>query len=357
MPRRGPAQHDHVVAGVIRTPDQRLRVFISSTLAEVADERRAARAAVEQLRLAPVMFELGARPHPPRALYRSYLAQSDVLSVSTGNAMDGSRPTWRSLASKTSSSCRAACRGSSTSSNRRPTWTRNSPSCSPVSSKLRGSASYKPFRDADELRALLLDDLAILLTERFDGARREPASKAQPRHNLPAQTSTFLGREAELHDLRDVLAAEEVRLVTLTGPGGTGKTRLAIRAAVEQVGRFADGVVFVDLSAEREVEAAFAAVARAADVAVASEARPLAALIRELRDRQVLLVLDTFEHVTPAAVGVVELLEHCPDVKALVTSRQALRVRGERVLMVPPLSLPEPGDAGSVAGSEAVRLF
>jgi predicted ATPase len=219
------------------------------------------------------------------------------------------------------------------------------------------SASYKLFRDADELHDLLLDDLAILLAERFAGRPTESAPEPRLRHNLPAQASTFLGREAELRDLHDVIGAQDVRLTTLTGPGGTGKTRLAIQAAAGAVERFADGVFFADLSAERGVDEAFAALARSLGVTVVGEARPLDALKAELRHRQVLLVLDNFEQVMAAAVGVVELLEHCPAVRAVVTSREGLRVRGERIFPVSPLSLPGRDGARSAGDSEAVRLF
>src|SRR4051794_25233329 len=160
-----PAEAD--VAAQIRTPDQRLRVFVSSTLGELADERQAARAAIEQLRLTPVMFELGARPHPPRALYRSYLAQSDVFVGIywqrygwTAPDMDisGLEDELR-LSGDLPRLCYV----------KRP-----APDMEPLLAEMlktfeRGdSASYKAFRDADELRELLLDDLALLLTERFD---------------------------------------------------------------------------------------------------------------------------------------------------------------------------------------------
>jgi predicted ATPase len=343
-----------VGAGPIRTPDRRLRVFISSTLGELADERRAARAAVEQLRLTPVMFEAGARPHPPRALYRSYLEQSDVFVAIywqrygwVAPDMDVSGLEDELLLSDGMPRLVYV---------KRPAPDKD-PGLAAMLERLQrdDSVSYKPFRDADELRDLLLDDLALLLTERFDGSRELPAVDAQPAHNLPAQTSTFLGREAELRDLRDLLAGEQVRLVTLTGPGGTGKTRLAIQAAAEQVERFVDGVFFVDLSPEREAEQAFTAVARTLGVLVAGEDGPLDALEAELRTRRVLLVLDNVEQVTSAAVGIVQLLERCSAVKVLVTSREALRVRGERVFPVLPLSLPDAGDSADSA--EAVQLF
>ena len=161
----------------IRTPDQRLRVFISSTLGELADERRAARASVEQLRLTPVMFELGARPHPPRALYRSYLAQSDVFV-----GIYWQRYGWVAPDMEIS-----GLEDELVLSDGMPRLVyvkRPAPDMEPrlaeMLERLEGedTASYKPFRDADELHDLLLDDLAILLTERFDGEREAPRPRA-----------------------------------------------------------------------------------------------------------------------------------------------------------------------------------
>ena len=331
-------------------------MFISSTLGELGDERRAARSAVEQLRLTPVMFEAGARPHPPRALYRSYLEQSDVFVAIYWQRYGWVAPDME--VSGLEDELLLSAGMPRLIYVKRPAPDKD-PGLAAMLERLQreDSASYKPFRDADELRELLLDDLARLLTERFDGARDTTAAGAPPRHNLPARTSSFLGREVELAALRQLLDREQVRLVTLTGPGGTGKTRLAIEAAAEQVDRFDDGVFLVDLSGEREAEDAFAAMARTLGVVVGSEGGPLAALVAQLRDRRLLLVLDNVEQVTTAAVGIVELLERCPGVMVLVTSREALRVRGEQVVPVPPLSLPDAGDSVTISTSEAVRLF
>src|SRR5262249_10150523 len=154
-----------------------------------------------------------------------------------------------------------------------------------------------------------------------------------------------------------LVADRNVRLITLRGPAGTGKTRLALGLAFEVIDQFADGAFVVDISAERESDRAFAALARVLGVAVASQTRPLDAHKERLRHRETLLVLDNFEQVMAAAVGVVELLEHCPGIKVLVTSREMLHVRGERDFPVPPLSLPDADDAESAGESEAVRLF
>jgi predicted ATPase/class 3 adenylate cyclase len=180
-------------------------------------------------------------------------------------------------------------------------------------------------------------------------------------NNLPTQTSEFLGREGQLATVRDLLDADRVRLLTLTGPGGIGKTRLALQGAADQIDRFEDGVFFVDLSAVRDADSAFAAIARTVGVDATGGEQLLEALKRELQSRRMLLLLDNFEQVMEAADGVADLLQLCSQIKVLVTSREALRVRGEHLFPVPPLSLPDVGTAegsAETAGEyEAVRLF
>ena len=122
------------------------------------------------------------------------------------------------------------------------------------------SVSYKPFGEPAELRDLLLDDLAVLLTERFEAIPATPSPNGQRRICRPhVDVSRTRGRAGRVGHCS---ATTAVRLVTLIGPGGTGKTRLAVEAARAQVGRFEDGVFFVDLSAEREPDEVFAAIAR-----------------------------------------------------------------------------------------------
>jgi predicted ATPase/class 3 adenylate cyclase len=180
-------------------------------------------------------------------------------------------------------------------------------------------------------------------------------------NNLPTQASEFFGRATELASLRDLLDSAGIRLLTLTGPGGIGKTRLALQAAADQIDRFEDGVYFVDLAAIREPDAAFEAIVRAVGLVVTGTDSPLEVLKGELRGRRMLLVLDNFEQVMSAADGVTDLLGQCSQLKILVTSREALSVRGEHLFPVPPLSLPdirpEEVSAESIAGFEAVRLF
>ncbi|MDQ3958326.1 MAG: hypothetical protein M3273_08410, partial [Actinomycetota bacterium] len=157
------------------------------------------------------------------------------------------------------------------------------------------------------------------------------------------------------------LESSVVRLVTLAGPGGIGKTRLALQAAAEQTDRFEDGLYFVDLSAARDPDAAFEAVVRAVGLSATTDQGPLEVLKHQLGTRHLLLLLDNFEQVVDAAGGVADLLQRCPRVEVLATSREALRVRGEHLFPVPPLSLP-PGPVAqmsleTVATYEAVRLF
>ena len=179
-------------------------------------------------------------------------------------------------------------------------------------------------------------------------------------NNLPTQTSPFVGRDRELRAVRERLDDPAVRLLTLTGPGGTGKTRLALRAAADQIDRFEDGVFFVDLASAADGDAALALIAQALRLPDTKERSIVDDLRRQLAPKQVLLVLDTFEHITSAAPLLVETLADGPGVKLLVTSREALRVRGENVVSIPPLALPAAARSASVeelSQFEAIQLF
>ena len=181
------------------------------------------------------------------------------------------------------------------------------------------------------------------------------------RSRLPEQPSGFVGREAEMAAIAERLADDSIRLLTLTGPGGIGKTRLSVCAANEAIERFEDGVFFVDLSTARDTEAVLAAIASTIGLDAPTAETLLDELRDRLRDEHVLLILDNFEQVTAAAPAVARLLQDCPRLKVLVTSREALHLSGEHLFAVPPLSLPDDvarrQSAEQLAGYEAVQLF
>jgi predicted ATPase/class 3 adenylate cyclase len=181
------------------------------------------------------------------------------------------------------------------------------------------------------------------------------------KRDLPVESSAFVGREAELAEIEARLRDDGVHLLTLLGPGGIGKTRLALRAAAELRDLFGDGVCFVNLEAARSAASVLVAIARAVGLADTDEGSQLDELVRRLRDRRRLMVLDNFEQVTIAASTVSRLLDDCPTVKWLVTSREALHLRGEHRFPVPPLTLPDAvgrrPTAEQVKRCEAVQLF
>ena len=156
-------------------------------------------------------------------------------------------------------------------------------------------------------------------------------------NNLPVQPTAFVGRDATVATLTCLLRDSETRLVTLTGPGGIGKTRLALRVAADLIDDFADGVWFVPLAAVVAGEAVPAAVAAALGIRPQPGHDLVEALVRHLRDRQLLLVLDNFEQVLAAAELVAELSARCPRLTTLVTSREWLHLRAEREVRIDPL--------------------
>lgn len=177
-------------------------------------------------------------------------------------------------------------------------------------------------------------------------------------NNLPQQTTEFLGRASEMAAIQLMLDASTTRLLTIVGPGGVGKTRLGLQVAAEQLDRFPDGVFFVDLSMVRNPDAVFEAIAQVLDVPMSTDNDPVQLLSTRLRDSRILLVLDNFEQVVEAGVGISGLLQKVPGLVVVVTSRETLHVRAEQVFPVPPLSLPDPrGTAQEIARAEAARLF
>lgn len=175
--------------------------------------------------------------------------------------------------------------------------------------------------------------------------------------NLPTQLTTLFGRNDDIVALHGLLQRDETRLVTLTGPGGVGKTSLALRVATDRRAAYPDGVYFVDLDPVRDPALVTAAITAPLDVREAGTHSLTEQLVTRLQEQRVLLVLDNFEHVMPSAELVTTLVRHCPHLTILVTSREPLRLRGEIVYQVTPLPVPQKDDAGMAAFNPVVQLF
>jgi predicted ATPase/class 3 adenylate cyclase len=539
-----------VRADVILTPDQRVRVFISSTLEELAAERAAARRAIRRLHLVPVWYESGARPHPPRSMYRAYLAQSQVFVgiywqrygwVGPGMDISGLEDEYRLAAGKPMLLYL-----------KRPAPDQE-PRLTAMIDAIRaaGTVSYRAFTTPRELERLLADDLAVLLSESFAGAaagtgapERSPAGPGEAelptgtvtflltdiegstrlwetvpeamevaleRHdrvlaevigghggvvvtargegdsyfavfasavaaveaagacqlrlgteqwpggaalrvrmglhtgdaqvhegdyvdhapinrcarvkaaahggqvlvtkttrdlvggrlgggfglkrlgefqlrdlaepellyqlthadlpddfpplqtvhvgNLPLPVSSFIGRARELEQTAAALG--QARMVTLTGPGGVGKTRLALQAAAQVLPRFEDGAWLCELAPIRDPARVDDAVAAVFSLIARAGQSTRETLVEFLRTKQLLLVLDNCEHLLEGAAALAGVLARsCERLAILATSREALGIEGEQLVLVPPLGLPGASAAlEATASAEAVRLF
>jgi len=170
-----------------------------------------------------------------------------------------------------------------------------------------------------------------------------PLKTLDQRHtNLLTQPTALVGRTKEIASVCALLHRADARLVTLTGPGGTGKTRLAVHVAAELLDAFADGVWFVDLSPINDPDLVIPTIMQTIGLKEIGTQPPLEQLKAYLRDKHLLLVLDNFEQVVDAASRVAELLAAPPQLEVLITSRVVLRLRGEQEFQVPPLALPDP---------------
>ena len=347
---------------VILTPDNRLRVFISSTLKELAEEREVVRQSVLKLRLLPVMFEAGARPHPAQELYQAYLSQSHIFIgiywqsygwVGPGMEISGLEDEFN-----LSASLPRLIYVKSPAQDRDAGLQR-------MLTRLQqeNTVSYKHFSSSAELGELVEYDLALLLSEFFESASRVPSAQSSPHPltNIPFPRNQLLGRGHELETVRGWLSQDDTGLVTLTGPGGTGKSRLALEAALDLRGQFADGVFLVPLTPISDAARVLPTIAETLGLREAAQSSPVEEILKNfLGGRCILLLLDNFEQVLDAAPKIAGLLEACPRLKILATSRSPLRVRSERELFVQPLAVPnlkQAADSEHLSQYASVALF
>jgi predicted ATPase len=305
------------------------------------------------------MFELGARPYPPAELYRAYLAQSDVFIglywQRYGQLVPGMQVSGLEEEFELSGELPRLLYVKTPAPDREP-------GLADLLARVKdeASASYRSFRTPAELGRLVRDDLAVLLSERFAAAGGQGAPPAPARGLLPVSTTSLLGREPAIDEVAGMVEHPEVRLVTLTGPGGVGKTRLAAAVGERLRGRFSAGTVFVPLEAVTDPGLVPAAIGRAVGADLARTASPVEALAETFGDGAWLLILDNLEQVIEAAPDLGELLARCPRVVILATSRTVLGLRAEREYSVTPLALP--ADPATVTvqeleSSPAVALF
>jgi predicted ATPase/DNA-binding SARP family transcriptional activator len=235
-------------------------------------------------------------------------------------------------------------------------------------------ALYRSGRQADALQAFhrarqVLDEDLGIEPSRWLRRRQEqillqdpvleapdPTPPPRPPHHLPAQRTSFVGRRRELAELQGLLQTR--RLVSVTGPPGSGKTRLAVEVATSLLETFPHGAWFVSLAEVTDPALVRSAVATALAVPELPERPAAQALTDHLRSRRLLLMLDNFEHLLPAAVVVGELLDAAPGLRVLATSRTPLRLSGEQEYPLPPLLLPRPDElATDPRGNDALALF
>jgi predicted ATPase len=356
----------------IRTPDQRLRVFVSSTLGELAEERRAVSRAVSAMRLTPVLFETGARPYPPAEVYRAYLAQSDVFVglywQRYGQPVPGAQISGLEEEFDLSGGLPRLLYVKAPAPDREPRL-------ADLLTRIReeAAASYRYFRTPAELGRLVRDDLAVLLSERFTGggqattaasAQAVPAQASPTRAEtrgprpLPVSTTSLLGRDQAIDDVAGLIQRPGVRLVTLTGPGGVGKTRLALAVGERLHDSFSAGTMFVPLDTVTDAGLALAAIGRAAGGELVRTRSPVDALAEMFGDDAWLLILDNLEQVLQVAPDLGVLLERCTGLVILATSRTVLGLRAEQEYPVQPLATgPATASADEILAWPAVALF
>ena len=355
---------------IIKTPDQRVRVFISSTINELADERKAARQAIENLRLIPVFFEAGARPHPPRDLYSAYLEQSHIFLgiywnsygwTAPGASLSGLEDEYR-LCGQTKPKLIYVKK----SADRQEKLLH-------LLSDIEKSetACYQQFGDAQELQKLIENDLSVLMSEIFENAlltKAEAVEEMVPGEVLgdkvffavPNLRSELFGRDEDLKKITTLLIHKNTHLLTLLGAGGTGKSTLAIQLGQSLKAHFKHGIVFIPLAPVTDHHLVSHTIAAMLEVQDSGKQPIEHTLTDFLSDKELLLILDNFEQVVEASKFLSDLLLRCHGLKMLVTSRTTLHIRGEHIYNLSPLALPDETiviNAQTLENYPATKLF
>lgn len=320
----------------ILTPDQRLRVFVSSTLQELAEERTAIKQAIQQIHLTPVMFEMGARPHAPRNLYRQYLAQSQIFVgiywerygwVAPEETVSGLEDEYNLSGDMPKLIYIKQSEGQ-----------REEPLKQLIHRiQQDDKVSYKTFTNAKELGNLIINDLALLLTERFNLAMLNGGITSAHKFfdSIPSIPSPIIGRDRNVTEVLALLQRPSSRLVTLSGPGGIGKTRMVIEIAGKIKHHFKDGAAFVPLAPVKDHQLVVETICY--HLGLKSSGNLLESLKLYFEEKSFLLVLDNFEQVIEASSMLDDLLFAAPGLKILVTSRERLALSFEQIYSVPTL--------------------
>ncbi len=310
------------------------------------------------------MFDGGARPHPAQELYKSYLIQSQIFIGIY----------WQSYGWKAPDMSISGLEDEYNLSNKKPRliYIKNpAPNRDHALTDLLdriqtdNSSCYTSFLDCSQLAELIQNDLALLLTEHFEDNNYTIQSSANvlqhPPTNVPVPRNRLVNRKQELATARNLLLQPDTALITLTGAGGAGKSRLALQIGIDMREDFKDGVYLVRLESISDANLVIATIGETLGIREVSGSRPIDEMLMEfLRDKQMLLLLDNFEQVVAIAPFIAQLLEACPKMKSIVTSRVPLRLRAERVIPVPPLEVAIPekaGDLNNLSQYAAVELF